>query len=306
MDLQEAQNAFVKMLADINKEDVANFFCWIQSCWLTSECLGEAPAVAFTKLKRIADDIRGMVPQCGILPSEQIQTPATGENADCDPHHTVHVDAFLYEEEHIDDLVAEGKMSRNYCKKCGSHEVAPLTFISHSMSIQRVGFIFQSLLPDLEGKVVFDVGSRLGPVLWGAYVYTRARKIIGVEMNEELCKIQKFIIEKYKMGDRIEVICRNICSVPQITEADVVVLNNVFEFFLPQDIQVKTWQFLRSSIKQGTILVTIPSLEDIFKQVKSEVDVKSWVKKRPITDPLVAMTAQDQEELSEVVTYDVL
>ncbi|XP_076315833.1 uncharacterized protein LOC143228452 isoform X2 [Tachypleus tridentatus] len=269
MNLEEAQNAFVKLLADISKEDVASFFCWIQSCWLTSECSGSAPAIALRKLRRIADEIRGMVPQCGILPSEEIQTPITGENADCDPHHTVHVDAFLYEEHHIDDLVAEGRMSRNYCKKCGSNEVAPLTFISHSMSIQRVQFIFRSMLPDLEGKVVLDVGSRLGPVLWG-------------------------------------VVCSDICSVPQISEADVIVLNNVFEFFLPQDIQVKTWQFLRSSIKQGAILVSIPSLEDIFKQIKTEVDVKSWVKKRIITDPLVAMTAQDQEELTEIVTYDVL
>lgn len=39
---------------------------------------------------------------------------------------TVHVDAFLYDDEIIDSLCEEGKMSRNYCLTCGSHQTAPL------------------------------------------------------------------------------------------------------------------------------------------------------------------------------------
>lgn len=38
----------------------------------------------------------------------------------------VHVDAFLYDDEIIDSLCEEGKMSRNYCLACGSHKTAPL------------------------------------------------------------------------------------------------------------------------------------------------------------------------------------
>jgi len=38
----------------------------------------------------------------------------------------MHVDAFLYDEETVDSLCEEGKMSRNYCLNCGSHKTAPL------------------------------------------------------------------------------------------------------------------------------------------------------------------------------------
>lgn len=40
-------------------------------------------------------------------------------------------------------------------------------FISHSFSIPELQFLFQNVLPDLTGKLVIDVGSRLGAVLYG-------------------------------------------------------------------------------------------------------------------------------------------
>ena len=45
----------------------------------------------------------------------------------CEPSTTVHVDSFLYSDEDIDKLCDEGRMSRNYCKQCGSHNTAPLS-----------------------------------------------------------------------------------------------------------------------------------------------------------------------------------
>ena len=38
----------------------------------------------------------------------------------------VHVDAFLYDEEQVDSLCEEGRLSRSYCRSCGSHLTAPL------------------------------------------------------------------------------------------------------------------------------------------------------------------------------------
>lgn len=58
-------------------------------------------------------------------------------------------------------------MSRNYCTVCGSHRTAPLGFISHSFSLMELKFIYHHVLPDLSGKVLVDVGSRLGTVLYG-------------------------------------------------------------------------------------------------------------------------------------------
>ena len=49
--------------------------------------------------------------------------------------------------------------------------ITPPDFISHSMSRAQLQYIFDNLLPDLRGKVVLVVGSRLGAVLWGVMCY---------------------------------------------------------------------------------------------------------------------------------------
>ena len=53
------------------------------------------------------------------------------QNSDCDSKTTVHVDAFLYSEEDIDELCDAGKMSRQFCQDCGSHNTAPLSKYPH-------------------------------------------------------------------------------------------------------------------------------------------------------------------------------
>ena len=40
-------------------------------------------------------------------------------------------------------------------------------FISHSASIPSINFLFKHALPDLSGKTLVDIGSRLGPLLYG-------------------------------------------------------------------------------------------------------------------------------------------
>lgn len=78
------------------------------------------------------------------------------------------------------------------------------------MSISRINYIFKQLLPPLKDEIVLDIGSRLGPVLYGAYLYTSSPKIIGVEINPDFCKLQLDVIHKYKFGNRIQIICNNI------------------------------------------------------------------------------------------------
>lgn len=43
----------------------------------------------------------------------------------------------------------------------------PVDFISHSFSISELQFLFEIVLPDLTGRNLVDVGSRLGAVLYG-------------------------------------------------------------------------------------------------------------------------------------------
>jgi hypothetical protein len=54
-----------------------------------------------------------------------------------------------------------------------------------------------------------------------------------------------------------------------IASADVVLLNNVFEFFVLGEQLQSMWQFIRNTIvNKGTLIVTIPSLKESWQRAK--------------------------------------
>jgi tRNA1(Val) A37 N6-methylase TrmN6 len=59
--------------------------------------------------------------------------------------------------------------------------------------------IFKNLLPDLKGKNILDIGSRFGAVLFGAYVYSQASNIAGVELNADLATLCQVMVQRYNM-----------------------------------------------------------------------------------------------------------
>ena len=72
------------------------------------------------------------------------------------------------------------------------------------------------------------------------YVYSQAAKLIGVEKNLYFCELQNQVINKYSLGDRVQVLCADMCNVSDLlSEVQVIVLNNVFEFFYPPETQMK-------------------------------------------------------------------
>lgn len=306
MDFDKAQQTFIKFLSEVSDEDRAQFLIWIQRSYFTSMCRGHKPATARRTLKDIADTIKETVPIEGVLPFETFVTPI-GENAGYDPKASLMVDSFLYNEMDLDDMDRECKLQRNYCQDCMSRKIEPLKFISHSTSVSQMDFIFGSFLPYLKDKSLLDVGSRLGAVLYGAHAFTPAARIVGIEINKDLCDIQRNVIAKHNMADRIEIICDDICNqATEVAKADVVFLMNVFEFFLGQEEQVKAWNFLKDNIKSGAIIVAVPSLEIALKNIPVGFDLNTWVKLRHVTDPLLVLSMQSQPDIAQVHTYDVL
>ncbi|XP_022107502.1 uncharacterized protein LOC110988376 isoform X2 [Acanthaster planci] len=260
----------------------------------------------------IAHDLRthSLLPPDAVVKSERIYHPTTGEFAALDPVTVVSVDKFLYEDdEAIDEMCDEGMLSRNYCLDCGSHHTAPLNFVSHSASLLQLKFMFQKALPDLAGKTVVDIGSRLGPVLYGAYFYSSASRIVGIEINPELCAIQGDIIRKFALRDRIEVINADVCTEAAVLEeADVIIMHNVFEFFAPPEAQVSVWKFLRKTLrKAGSLLVTVPSLEKSMEALQLSMDLPSWVKQLPLDHLSMWMREEEaREEVQLICLYQLL
>ncbi|XP_021375117.1 uncharacterized protein LOC110464300 isoform X2 [Mizuhopecten yessoensis] len=259
--------------------------------------------------------MRNSLPTNAISPSEHIITPVAGPNSDCDPTTTVHVDAFLFNDDVIDNLCDDGKMSRNYCQQCGSKEISPLTFITHSASVKQIKYMFRHLLPDLRGKAVLDVGSRTGAVLYGAYLFSGASKIVGVELDKNFCELQQKMVDKYKMVDRIQIVHQNVMNYLQFLQAfDVIILNNVFEFFMDVQSQRKVWQSLYEYMKKpGMMLITIPSVEESLENLQTNINLSTWLKEVDASEVCkqanILMYGQedpDDKDLVSIHLYEVI
>ncbi|KAI9255321.1 S-adenosyl-L-methionine-dependent methyltransferase [Sporodiniella umbellata] len=268
------------------------------------------------RLERIIKDLRTQVPISAEAPNEKIVIPNTQEFKGYSHDNTIHVDGFLFGEDDVDDMVESGKMSRNYCLDCNSKKVMPLNFISHSASVLQLQFVFQVALADLvKDKVVVDIGSRLGAVLYTGHLFTKARKLIGVEINEWFSNLQKQTVKKYKMDDRIQVICKDIQEMPELLNenADIVIMNNVFQFFNEPETQQKIWKFIRTETKKkpGMILVTLPSLQEQLKSAGLSATnmLKGWVKELKLTHDggwFQELSDEELDDIKEVHLYKVL
>lgn len=137
-------------------------------------------------------------------------------------------------------------------------------------------------------------------------MFTKARKLIGVEINEWFSKLQQDMIKKYKMEDRVQVICKDIQTMPELlnNEADVVIMNNVFQFFNQLDVQQQIWKFIRTETKKkpGLLLVTLPSLQEQLKSAGLSASklMKGWVKEVKLSYDQGYFQEINEDELDEI------
>ncbi|XP_033335068.1 uncharacterized protein LOC117225532 [Megalopta genalis] len=327
MSAKDAIKIFTDTICSLNETDQQIFLSFIADNWRPEDIRMRSLSQKFIdgysngsdiqeerlrNIKQIVIDIRDRVPFDSILPSENIVAPTVGENTDCDAISTKHIDAFLYDNNEVDDLIQEGKLDNLYCGKCGSTNVKTYNIISHSMSVSTMVYVFCNILPSMDGKTVLDIGSRLGAVLYGAHIFSSAPKIIGVEMNKDLCTLQSDIIQKYKMNDRIEIVNKRIEECPEIVQSsNVIIMNNPFEFYVPDSVHTEIWKFLKANIQKGTILVTRPSVETTFKTLKTGISVKKWLKpfeldKNAQDLQVFGSLVLDPTEYSDITFYEVL
>ncbi|XP_075699795.1 uncharacterized protein LOC142664529 isoform X2 [Rhinoderma darwinii] len=301
MDVSQAQKAILSVLGQVSPSALPKIIQWMK----TSSDIEELRTCnADVLLHNIADDLRNFLPVEAMVESEK----QAMENIQRLQRPTLHVDAFLYNDDAIDSLCEEGKMSRNYCMSCGSTKTAPIDFLSHSFSILELKFLFHHALPDLSGKTLLDVGSRLGAVLYAGYVYSSASRLEGVEITAEFCDLQDKIINKYNFSDRIQVHHSDICSKKILLhQADVVVLNNVFEYFLNKEEQTKAWKFMCKNLKKrGCLIVTVPSLKESFRKLQINRQLSQWVEEIELDTDIFLGPDTDPEALNDIHLYTVL
>uniref|UniRef100_A0A3Q3X749 Uncharacterized protein n=1 Tax=Mola mola TaxID=94237 RepID=A0A3Q3X749_MOLML len=300
MNFSESKTAVKQLLSGVNPSEVPRLLSWIRDSDELDKLLPDNKTAI---LRTIADELRGRLPQDAMLPSESTAHAKMQQRS----QPTIHVDSFLYDEDQVDSLCEEGTMSRSFCLTCGSYRTAPLDFISHSFSISELQFLFENVLPDLSGRMLVDVGSRLGAVLYAGHVFSSASQLIGLELSEEFVKLQNDIMQKYKLTDRIKVLHTDVCLQNVLLQnTDVLIMNNVFEFFMEPREQVRAWRFIVENFrKRGSLLVTVPSLQESLSTLQEALQ-PGWVEELPVDYDVYLGTDTDPDALRQIHLYRVM
>ncbi|RNF06811.1 hypothetical protein TraAM80_03644 [Trypanosoma rangeli] len=198
------------------------------------------------------------------------------------------VDAFIYLEEDVEELVQRGCIAREYCRGCGSLDIGLCDFITHSFSQEQLVYLSCFLLPALSDSAYFvtsdlclrrrdtevhsaaapfschhvvDVGSRLGVVLLSCYFAAQQKRlantllVTGVELDDEMVNLQRDVIKRFATKPthlRLDVVhssCFEGMGAEALCGADVIILHNVFEYFTASPLEhLKCWQRLRKIV----------------------------------------------------------
>lgn len=314
--LDQVKTEFLQLIGELRgASDIQAFMEWLKND-ATNEILGNLDGFESMdriekrkNLDQVAMYARSLQPNMeAICPSEQIHAPTNcpeGLNFD----NTAHVDAFLYDEVDVEEMTNDGKIPTHYCRKCGWKDIGEVELLTHSCSRVDLEFIFHGLLPDLNGKVILDVGSRIGAVIFGAYVLSNSSGIVGIEMNPDLCNLAAQTAQKFNMQDRLQIVNAELSTrIDLVRNADVIVLNNVFDWFVPIDVQVNLWQLLRQNIKKGALMVTVPSIEEALQKLPNNagIDVKQWVQQSPPFRPSNVSSDVIDEKCDTIKLYSVI
>eukprot|EP00756_Hemistasia_phaeocysticola_P053582 Hpha_TRINITY_DN2938_c0_g1::TRINITY_DN2938_c0_g1_i1::g.19587::m.19587 len=246
----------------------------------TSKWFGEVQEWLRGKIKHELD---------GKSPGEKMVFPGEGSGfEDHTEKDTVVVDSFLYDDDLIDEMVDQGKLTRAYCTDCGSKRCKPVNFITHSLALSQFRFLFDHTSPqssvfapgELEGKVLLDVGSRTGACLMCALRFRGAelKEVIGVEINSYFCQIQRELADSF--APRARIVEGDIFAdsgMAELRRADVVMLHNVFQWFHEPAKQRDMWGQLREALRgrAGVTLISVPSVQALVEPLG--LDPEEWL-----------------------------
>ena len=103
--------------------------------------------------------------------------------------------------------------------------------------------------------------------IYAASLYSSFSKLTGIEISETMTEISK------KLGVPGEIITSDIRNVADkvVPESDVVIMNNVFEFFMEPEEELECWSRIFEFAKKGQIFVMVPALEQVFDRLEGDI-----------------------------------
>jgi predicted Zn-dependent protease len=130
-DLESTQKEFDKLLSQLRSTDVESFKTFVlealekRSKHADDDDIDSKNAL----LTKIRNELKKTVNVYAEAPNEKIFYPSTGNFEGHTRKNTVHVDAFLYEDDDVLELQETGKIPINYCLDCQSRNVQPISML---------------------------------------------------------------------------------------------------------------------------------------------------------------------------------
>ncbi|CBY08894.1 unnamed protein product [Oikopleura dioica] len=240
-ELNSAKFAFLDIYHELKPENRCRFARWVGG-FAESEIDSLPPTQTEETLIQIADTLRmDIEPPGGKLPNEITRKPEDEEDE------VVEVDEFLYP----DNVLKETDFSTSECAVCKSKNINDLEMVSHSMSQDELTVLFEEIK---DFDVMVDIGSRTGCILYAAHLMTKAKEIIGIEIDDEWCKIQDNVVQKFGMQDRIKIVSDDVKSEKSkkiLSKADLTIMNNPFQWF-SKDNGKQDFECILKNLKAGS------------------------------------------------------
>eukprot|EP01126_Amoeba_proteus_P063517 TRINITY_DN875_c0_g2_i1.p1 TRINITY_DN875_c0_g2~~TRINITY_DN875_c0_g2_i1.p1 ORF type:complete len:179 (+),score=36.48 TRINITY_DN875_c0_g2_i1:58-537(+) len=140
LSLEEAETTLNDLILRLNPEDLLEFAHLLeraasetrQSAQNEDKPSTKSTSIAERKKLRQIDnirkDLRKKVPPDGLAPNEKTILPQSFTFDGFTLTNSLHVDAFLFpDDDIIDQYCEDGLLHRDYCVKCGSREIEPLS-----------------------------------------------------------------------------------------------------------------------------------------------------------------------------------
>ena len=109
------------------------------------------------------------------------------------------------------------------------------------------------------------------------------------------------------MTDRVEVLHKRIEEAEDVVKsADIIIINNAFEFYVSEEEQITIWQFLKSHIKSKTIMVLRPHLETTLLNINTGIVQEEWVKPYEPKEDVDGMLDAEEAAHCDISFYEVL
>ncbi|VDM80038.1 unnamed protein product [Strongylus vulgaris] len=108
-------------------------------------------------------------------------------------------------------------------------------------------------------------------------------------MNEEFVSLQNVEVVHADVRNRADL----------VSQADMIVMNNVFSFFMDREEQAECFEFIHKHAKKGCLIVHNPDIRTVLAHLKLTFQTQEWLEVISTNEECEMFANGDQDVLSD-------